>query len=353
MKIAFLHQTMGLVNRGSEISTNLIATELSKRHEVLVIQAGPKRNPKYLTKRVAPLTEAPAPAPTNLLEKLLFRLQLDPRARSVRRFTTEAIGVLKKFRPDLIVATNGSGQVRLLRQHLPDIKIVVFGRAGIGHDDLSNLRANPTLFVALTERAKVWAEGNRSANTQVVFIPNPISPKKAKKINLSLPTPVVLTVGALSAYKNHDSVIRALSLLNASLLLIGDGEESEKISKLLSTYPGDFRWLKDVDPDELGSYYASSDIFCFVPDPQEAFGRVYLEAMAAGLPIIASDDTIRRSIIGEQGIYVNPHDPESIAQGIALARSRKGKIDYTKQLEPYLIKNVIKEIEKTFYAILQ
>lgn len=354
MKIAFLHQTMGLINRGSEISTNLIATELSKRHKVMIFQAGPKnRHAAYLTKRVAPLKQAPSPAPRSLLEKILFRLHLDSRSRQVKEFTISAIDDLNRFRPDLVIATNGGEQVRLLRKHLPASKIVVFGRAGIGHDDLSNLGAVPDLFVALTEQSSAWAEANRTANTRVVFIPNPISPKKAKKIDLSLPAPVVLTVGALSAYKNHDSVIRALSLLNASLLLIGDGEQSDKISQLLSTYPGEFRWLKEVGPDEIGSYYASSDIFCFVPDPQEAFGRVYLEAMVAGLPIVASNDPIRRSIVGEQGIYVDPHDIESIARGVASAHKHQSKVDYSLQLSPYLLKNVIKKIEEELYALIK
>lgn len=354
MKIAILHQTMGLVSRGSEISTDIVATALSKRHEVMVIQAGSKKpNATYLAKRVATLKAPPVPAPTNLLQKILFRLHQDFRSRSVREFSLEAIIHLKKFHPDLIIATNGGEQVRLLRKHLPASKIVVFGRAGIGHDDLANLRANPDLFVALSEDARAWAESNRSINTQVVYIPNPISPKKYKKIDLSLPSPIVLTVGALSAYKNHASVIRALSLLNASLLLVGDGEESGNIAQLLSAYPGDFRWLKAVEPEDIGSYYASSDIFCFVPDKQESFGRVYLEAMASGLPIVASDDEIRRSIIGEQGIYVDPHNIESIAQGIVSALSLAGKIDYSNQIKPYKVTTVIKDIEKAFYDLIK
>lgn len=342
--------TLGLSKRGSEVTTDLFATELSKKHDVLVLQSGKVDHHNYIATQIYPLSEAPIAAPTNLLSKLAFRLSLDPRSRSVARFTRAALPHIKKFNPDIIVATNGMVQLRIINAYFPKVKSVVFGHAGIGFDDANTLSLAPDLFVALTPQALVWAKQLAPKSTRVVHIPNPISPvgsRHASTSHIDLPRPIVLTVGALSSYKNIDQVIKAVSRVQASLLLIGDGEDSDQISSLLSSFPGEFKWLKSVEPSEMPSYYNSSDIFCFVPDPQEAFGRVYLEAMAAGLPIVASDDPIRCNLIGEQGIYVDPNDLAAITQGISDAH-QKGRCDYRAQLKPYLLTNVVKQIEGAF-----
>jgi glycosyltransferase involved in cell wall biosynthesis len=204
----------------------------------------------------------------------------------------------------------------------------------------------------LSESAATWAEKLRGHKTKVVYIPNPVVIAKAKKINLKLKSPVVMCVGALSKYKNIDKVIEAVRLTSASLLLIGDGEEKDNIQLALSTLPNEFCWIRHLDPEELPSYYASADVFCFVPDEQEAFGRVYLEAMASGLPIVASYDHIRRSIVGEQGIFVSPHNIQDIAMGINSA-VQIGKIDYSDELKQYALKTVISQIDKGFHDLVK
>ena len=355
MKICFLHMTIGLADRGSEISTDLLASGLSAKHEVLVLQSGPVKSKPYQVRRVYPLSHAPIPAPSSLTEKLLFRLYLDKASRQVRAFTRKALPQLRRFKPDIIVAVNGAPQLKVLRRYIsktnPRPRIVVFGHAGIGFHDRDNLRAVPDLFVALTPTAASWAASQVSPTTRVVYIPNPLALAHAKPLDLHLPHPIILTVSALSAYKNVLSVVRALKNIPASYVLIGDGEKAGETAAELSTLPGDFRWIKHLEPADLPSYYASCDAFCFVPDPQEAFGRVYLEAMAAGLPIVASDDPIRRGIIGHQGIYVDPHEPDSITAGIKRGLSQK-KVDYRAELSPYKLSTVVKQIESEFYALL-
>jgi glycosyltransferase involved in cell wall biosynthesis len=353
MKIVFLHLTMGLVERGSEISTDLLASSLAKDNEVLVIQSGPITKKPYQVKRVYPLAAAPTPAPTNLLEKILSRLYFDDASHKIGAFTLAALPLIKKFDPDIIVATNGLPQLRLLQGQALKAKIVVFGHAGIGYHDLDSLRTDPDLFIALTPSAAHWAGTHKRKATRVVMIPNASLSRPArtiKPVDLLLPSPVVMVVGALSKYKNIDLVIETIRGAAVSFLLIGDGEEHENIAKQLATLPNDFRWIHHASQAELPAYYAAADVFCFVPDPQEAFGMVYLEAMAAGLPIVASDDPIRRELIGEHGIYVDPHDHAAISTGINRALSL-GKVDYSQELKPYALSTVIKSIQKEFHDL--
>ncbi|EKD80023.1 MAG: glycosyl transferase, group 1 [uncultured bacterium] len=355
MKIVFLHMTMGLVNRGSEISTDLLARSLSKNLEVLVIQSGPITQKPYTVKRVYPLQSAPSPAPTTLVQKSRSRLYIDDASLKIKQFTIAALPSIHHFGPNIIVATNGLPQLRILQGQTLQAKVVVFGRAGIGYHDADNLAAQPDLFIALSSAAETWANHRKKDLTRVVMIPNPLdiaSFQKLKKINLGLKGPIVMTVGALSNYKNIHKVIEATYQIQASLLLVGDGEEHSHISSLLSKMSNNFRWIKHLEPEELSSYYLSVDAFCFIPGAQEAFGRVYLEAMAAGLPIVASDDPIRRSIVGRQGIYVNPQNISQVIRGINLALT-KGKINYAKELVPYQPETILAQLTKEFHALIE
>lgn len=352
MKIAFLHMTMGLTSRGSEVVVSEIASELSKSNEVLVIQSGPLAKNLFKAIRVYPLAIAPPTSPTNPVEKLLFRMHLDKESGAVAEFSRAALPTLASFDPDIIVVINGSTQLRVLSSQNYRAKIVCFGHAGVGHHDRSTILRSPDLFVALSRPAYSWAKNMARSKTKVAYIPNPITVSKAKQIDLKLSSPVVMCVSALSAYKNVSNVVDAIKITGSSLLLIGDGEQREDLQSQLSTLPSEFRWIKYIDPVELPSYYASADVFCFVPDPQEAFGRVYLEAMAQGLPIVASDDPIRREIVGEKGSYADPHDPESIAREIAGA-SQLSKIDYSNELSPFELSNVIARIEKEFHDLIK
>ena len=354
MKIAFLHMTMGLTDRGSEAVVDMLASALAKKHDVMVIQSGKIAKKRYTAKRIAPLEVAPIPAPRNLLDKFLFRLHVDQESGHVATFTIAALPILKKFAPDVIVAINGPLQLRILNDQHMSVKIVVFGHAGIGYHDRDTLRACPDLFIALTPRAEAWAKQSAEALTKVVYIPNPIDTTQYANMPpaaLTLDKPIVLTVAALSAYKNVLPTIQAVRQTICSYLLIGDGEQSEAVAREFSTFSNSFLWVKHVEMANIPGYYQTADVFCFTPDRQESFGMVYLEAMAVGLPIVASDDGVRRDLIGKQGIYVNPHNPTEIANGIARAL-KLGKLDYTNELVAYKLDTVVQKIENELHALI-
>jgi len=353
MKIAFLHMTMGLVERGSEGVIDQLAGALAKQNKVLVIQSGKITKKDYMVKRVHPLVAPPSPSPKNIIDKFLFRLHLDDESGHVAEFTKTSLPVLTQFDPDIVIAVNGSLQVKILKENM-EAKIVTFGHAGIGYHDKHTIKSRPDLFVALTPKAESWAK-KISKKNRVVYIPNPIDLseyKHPKKIKLNLDKPIVMTASALSQYKNVINVVEAIEQTSSSYLLIGDGEQSHKLAEFFSTLGNSFLWIKHLEQSAMPSYFVSSDVFCFTPDAQEAFGMVYLEAMAAGLPIVASDDPIRRDIIGDQGIYVDPHDVDDIARGIGEA-IQLDRIDYSKELIRYDLRSITKTLEKEFHDLIK
>ena len=85
----------------------------------------------------------------------------------------------------------------------------------------------------------------------------------------------------------------------------------------------DVEFLGRVSDEEKVRYFASADIYCAPNTGQESFGIVLLEAMAAGVPIVASDihgfkRVVERNV---QGLLVEPQNPRALAAALyALAR---------------------------------
>jgi len=66
---------------------------------------------------------------------------------------------------------------------------------------------------------------------------------------------------------------------------------------------------------EVQALMASSHVLC-VPSTWESFGLVYVEAMAAGLPVIAPDLPIQRANLSEAALLARPDDVEAIAHAL-------------------------------------
>jgi glycosyltransferase involved in cell wall biosynthesis len=81
------------------------------------------------------------------------------------------------------------------------------------------------------------------------------------------------------------------------------------------------RWLGDISRDALAREYQRCDLFC-LPSVQEGFGIVFLEAMAAGKPIVAARAGAVPEVV-THGLLVEPENAEALAE--AIARLRDGR----------------------------
>jgi glycosyltransferase involved in cell wall biosynthesis len=174
---------------------------------------------------------------------------------------------------------------------------------------------------------------------------------------------VVGTVGRLTAVKGQEVLIRAVSELirrgeKIFLVLLGDGElrrELEELSLRLGI-AGHVRFL-GWRPD-VARVVAACDIFC-LPSRNEGMGKVLVEAMAMGKPIIASSiggipDMVRS---GENGILVPVGDAAAWAEAIArLCRDpeeRRRMGDAGMLMAPrYSSEKMIKRIDRMYGKLL-
>jgi glycosyltransferase involved in cell wall biosynthesis len=131
---------------------------------------------------------------------------------------------------------------------------------------------------------------------------------------------MILSVGVLQTRKNTLNALRALEILPERYRLIlvgGDGYGSETIHEYIRRQGlGPRVQVRGyVSLGELRSLYQSASVLLF-PSLEEGFGLPVLEAMANGLPVVASRTASLPEVGGEAALYVDPHDPQDIAEKV-------------------------------------
>jgi glycosyltransferase involved in cell wall biosynthesis len=137
--------------------------------------------------------------------------------------------------------------------------------------------------------------------------------------------PYVVSVVSLSPHKNIETLVRAFARARSrynlphELWLIGmKGTAARSVERFLSNEVGGgvpIRWLGFVGDETLVSAYRSADLLVFIPFV-EGFGLPPLEAMAMGVPVVASNVSSLPEVCGNAAILVPPNDVEAVAAAI-------------------------------------
>ncbi len=142
--------------------------------------------------------------------------------------------------------------------------------------------------------------------------------------NPAQPDPRKFTVFSVCRFyprKRLDVLLQATGLLRGRIpalevRIAGNGPESERLDRICSDLGLERTvcWLGDVSLNQLAAEYNRADIFC-LPSVQEGFGIVFLEAMAAGKPIVAARAAAVPEVV-RNGIVVEPGNAEALAESI-------------------------------------
>lgn len=126
---------------------------------------------------------------------------------------------------------------------------------------------------------------------KVYLIPNGVNLEVFKKIELQKEQNSLVSVGRVVGWKGFDLVIKALnSLPNFSYKIVGDGPYLETLKKMAKEMGLEDRvyFLGEKNQEEIAELLNKSNVFILPSIGLEAFGIVILEAMACGLPVVAS-----------------------------------------------------------------
>jgi len=208
-------------------------------------------------------------------------------------------------------------------------------------------------IVVVSEAVQHMTEKCGVRNTRIRAIWNsadednfkPRSKEKARKLlHLPLEKKMILFVGRLVPVKGIYYLVRAMpSILRkqeAILVIAGEGAERSNLKRLVDMLNLEpyVLFLGNIPAEKLALYYNAADVFV-LPSFIEGHSVVLLEAMASGLPIVATNvGGNSESIINEvNGFLVCPKDYHALAEAIGVILNNEGLMQgfSAKSLELY------------------
>ena len=243
--------------------------------------------------------------------------------------------------PDLVVGFDLDGFLVPRDAHWP----FVLSLKGVAADE-ARFEEGPA---ALGRRAAGWLEGRSARDACRVLVPSRYSARRARAaygldpdrisvvpegIRLEAweepagmsrrEDPTILSVARQYPRKNTATLIRAMprvleSAPGARLRVVGGGPELPRLRRLAGELGLESAvvFLGALDDGSLSEEYGRAWIFC-LPSRQEGFGIVFLEAMAAGLPVVGGRAGAVPEVVhhGETGLLVDPDDPRALAAAL-------------------------------------
>ncbi len=131
----------------------------------------------------------------------------------------------------------------------------------------------------------------------------------------------ILSVGTVQPRKNYVRLVEALHRLDRPDLRLvivgGKGWLDDPLYRRIEALKMEkqVRLLGFVRDEDLPTLYSTAEVFAF-PSLYEGFGLPLLEAMACGVPVVASRTSSLPEVVGEAGLLVDPHDVDGLADAL-------------------------------------
>lgn len=211
--------------------------------------------------------------------------------------------------------------------------IYSFPKVGIYRNFVSFIFKNANYVLGLSRQATSEIELLGIAKTKVKNFTYWIDLEKFKKIadaknKLGWREKfVVLFVGRLVPEKGVEILLESAKKWdkNMSLKIIGSGPLEKKVKEVASKSPNvDF--IEGVEHDNLPIYYSGSDILIVPSTHEEGFGRVILEALACGIPVIGSKRGAIPEALDETAGKIIDISSENIKQAVQYFYSHRAEL---------------------------
>ena len=161
------------------------------------------------------------------------------------------------------------------------------------------------------------------------FVPRPQADARTR-VGIPPERPVAVMVGNLIPRKGVGVIVEAAAALRSQIpdlqwVLVGGGDQSPWRAQAERAGSADvIRFAGTADPEEVPWWLAAADV-AVVPSLREPFGVAAVEALACGVPVVASRTGGLAEIMdGNHGLTVKPGDADGLAEAVALILSDGG-----------------------------
>jgi len=333
MKILLINSEYSPIGGGAgNASSNLARGLVQRGHELLVLTSHWNGLPFEETRdgiRIVRLSALRRRMDrSNAFEQISFVLFASFRASSL----------LRRFRPDVTLAFFGlpSGAVALFLKWLYRIPYVVSLRGG----DVPGFRpydfrlyhklSAPFLRSIWKNASSIVANSNGLRKLALAFdsryaipvVPNGVDLHQFTVADRAWSPPHILSVGRVVHQKGFDLALCALSQLKDlewTWTIAGDGPQMPILKSMSEQYgiAPRIQFVGWLSTEQLKSQYAAANLFLF-PSRHEGMPNAMLEAMAGGLPVIATDIAGNEELVvdGETGRLVPAEDVDALRESL-------------------------------------
>lgn len=247
-------------------------------------------------------------------------------------YRRKLLRLMQNIRPDIVRAYNPLGPGWLAVTTAKKLRVPSVVSLHVSYDDQRKFDphtiSRTSLFferqclreadcvVCVSEYLCKYARKYGARRTEVIYnrVPTQHYANQPERIHFDRFT--VLWVGRFQSQKCPAVLIEAVADLDAQLVMIGDGEQREEMQALVQRLNVEDKvtFIPSVPNCEMPRYYGGADVFA-IATRYEGFCIPVLEAMAAGLPVVASDVPPIPEILGETGCLV-PNEPTAFREAI-------------------------------------
>ncbi len=198
-----------------------------------------------------------------------------------------------------------------------------------------------------------------------VEVPAGPPPPGARPPGLPAAGRIILCVANLIHYKGHLDLLEAAAAAlpghpDAALVLVGDGAMRRTIEEAVARSGLQGRVHLLGQREDVPALLAAADLFV-LPSHEESFSNALLEAMAHGLPVIATAVGGNAEIVedGVSGVLVPPRDPAALAGALAAlledpaAARRMGEQGRARAAKLFPVDRMVQETEALYAALLE
>ena len=133
---------------------------------------------------------------------------------------------------------------------------------------------------------------------------------------------LVMLVGG-AAHKCNEHAAAALAIARPPWIhgIIGVGVSEQVRETLSKVFPCE--WFRSISDAEMLALYQRAEFFLML-GTDEGFGLPFVEALAAGCQVIATDHLLAREVVGAAGLLVGPGDPAEVGEQLTVPALRPG-----------------------------